>query len=201
MRGHQAFLSPLTPFLRQTGPCCRARPRGRGMELSTAPMAAGTAQGPGRSRLSGVRVSGSAHTTTEGAPSKQVQRRPGQDLPGAFPFPFPVPIPRQAREAEPSGSGTTRGKGCPHLPQPHLPGHRPGVYETSLLEKPQECSFLLDFPHPSEQALFMCSLGFLGNEQPPAESPTPPVLCYCSCQVLNVAVVVTVTTPSHFGFN
>lgn len=37
MRGHHAFLSSLTPFQRQIWPRCRARPRARGMELSTVP--------------------------------------------------------------------------------------------------------------------------------------------------------------------
>lgn len=174
--------------------------------------------GPIRHRLSGVRLSGTAHNTTEGAPGKQVplEAWPGQPAPGPgrppWHFPFPCSHPsappallRPARGAKPSRAGTTRGKGSPHLPQPHLPGlHLAslGCLRTfSLLEKLQECSFLLDFPHPSKQALFTRSLGFLGNEQPPAESPTPPVLCYCSCQVLNVAVVVLVTTAAHFALN
>lgn len=228
MRGHHAFLSSLTPFQRQIWPRCKSTPRARGMELITAPMGAhppagdmpgcwdsGRARGgPIRARLSGVRLSG----TTEGAPGKRVplEAGPGQAAPVPGPprrFPVPCARPsanpallRPARGAKPSRAGTTGGKGSPHHTSPSCISqgciwHHPGVYESSLLEKLQECSFLLDFPHPSEQALFMHSLGFLGNEQPPAESPTPPVLCYCSCQVLNVALVVVVTTESRFALN
>lgn len=229
MRGHHAFLSSLTPFQRQIWPRCRARPRARGMELSTVPHGCtrtcwgdarlrGQRQGPWRSHpTSSVRCPSVRHRSQhEGAPGKQVplEAWPGQPAPGPGrpPWHFPCSHPsappallRPARGAKPSRAGTTRGKGSPHLPQPHLPGlHLAslGYLRTfSLLEKLQECSFLLDFPHPSKQAIFTRSLGFLGNEQPPAESPTPPVLCYCSCQVLNVAVVVLVTTTAHFAFN
>lgn len=137
MRGHRAFLSSLTLFQRQIWPCCRSRPRGRGMELSTASHGctltcweSGTARGgPFRPRLSGVRLSGSAPTTTEGAPGKQVpleDRQPRcRDLPGAFSF--PVPIPRQAQPCsgqpgEQSPPEPAPQEGCPHLPQPHLSG-------------------------------------------------------------------------------
>lgn len=92
------------------------------MELSTAPMGAhppagdvpgcwdsGRARGgPTRARLSGVRLSGSAPTTTEGAPCKRVpleagpgQAAPVRDLPGAFPFPVPIPRPAQPCSGQP----------------------------------------------------------------------------------------------------
>lgn len=123
---------------------------------------------------------------------------PGQQ-PRSLRFPCPAPSLGQPGEQSPR-----EGRDALTCPSPISQGciwHRAGVYESFLLEKRQECSFLLGFPRPSEQALSMRSLGFLGNEQPPAESPTPPVLCFCSCQVLNVAVVVVVTTTSHFAFN
>lgn len=77
-----------------------------------------------------------------------------------------------------------------------------GITQVSM--KPLLEKHSSDLPHPSALVSHLsqrCSLGFLGNEQSPAESPTPPGLCYGSCQVLNVAVVVMVMTTSHFGFN
>lgn len=81
------------------------------------------------SPVSCVRVSGSAPTTTEGAPGKQVPLG-GLAGQGAGPgpprrFPLPAPIPRQAQpcSGQPREQSRHRGgKGCPHLHQPHLPG-------------------------------------------------------------------------------
>jgi len=72
----------------------------------------------------------------------------------------------------------------------------------------QKRDFLLGFPCPAEhQCLTPASRrlprapwALSETSNPPAESPAPPVLCCGSCQVLNVAVVVVMTTP-YFGFN
>lgn len=199
------------------------------MELSAAPMgahpAAGGMPGPGSShpapsaRCPSVRCP-SARCPSARCPSARCpsvrqrshhnrgRSRQTSPAPGS-PGPCPSPVPVHALSlslGQPGGQSPPEGhpgaKGCPHLLQPHLPGLRlapPRCFWNFSFGRAPGVQLLLDFPRPSEPELFRRS--FLGNEQPPAESPTPPVLCYCSCQVLNVAAVVVVTTPSHFAFN
>lgn len=138
-------------------------------------------------------------------PANESRWRPGGDRePQCRDLPCPCPCPRPS--ASPASRALRRGtpgaKGCPHVPQPHLPGRHlapPRGLRNFSFGKAAGVHCSARFPRPSEPALLRRS--FLGNEQPPAESPTPPALCYCSCQVLNVAAVVVVTTPSHFAFN
>lgn len=181
MRGHHAFLSSLTPFQRQIWPRCRARPRARGMELSTVPHGCtrtcwgdarlrGQRQGPWRSHPApSVRCPSVRHRSQHNR-GRSRQTSPAGGLarttsPGTwtaslalslFPSlgtPSPAPASPGSKALQ---SRHHKREGIPHTcPSPISQGctwHHSGVYEPFLFWKScRSAAFCSIFPIPASR--------------------------------------------------